>query len=120
MSNADKIERLVEQLRIERQRSTRMQAITRDPQEEAKFADLIQRELELKERVVLPFDPGEELKRARGDPGSDGVEHDMDLETSEPMIEEQAIVNVDNLVTDIEENWEDELLDLGGDSNGRS
>jgi hypothetical protein len=93
--------------------------IDTDPDEEIKLVELAQRELQVKERLILPFDPGDELKRAKGDPGADGVENEMDLETSEPMLEEQALTNIDNLVQDIEENWEDELFDVTGGRDGR-
>jgi hypothetical protein len=59
------------------------------------------------------------MERARGDPGADGVENDLDLETADPMIEEQAIINIDDLVTDIDEGWENELMDASGDGDGR-
>lgn len=91
-----------------------MRADQIDEMDEPRLMDEITLDFEQRESEVLPFEPDAEL-RDIGDPGRGMVDHPDEEDgwvEPGPNPEEDGIFEFDDLVSDIDENWEDELLDL--------
>jgi len=99
----------------QKRRAMRAEQLERiDPMDEPRMMDSIQSDFEQRECALLPFEPDVEM-RELGEPGRGKIDHpegDDGWVEPGPNDEEDAIIDFDNLVADVDENWEDELLDL--------